>query len=216
MLAKKVALDSKTLLDPASPEWEKVPVETVNMGGAPLADQPSRYIRTAWADRPIGKVRFLNVRAAHNGKDLLFRLEWRDESRDVDYEGRGLPDGAGVLFPLNGDAPLATMGSEEAPVNAWFWRADQPDAARNVRAQGIGTVEDTEKSRIAARSQWEEGTWRLVLSRPLVVANQKGETVQLAAGGSTKVAFAVWEGDSGERAGIKAFSKQWRELTIEG
>ena len=216
MLAKKVALDSKTLLDPASPEWGKIPVETVNMGGTPLANQPSRYIRTAWADRPIGKVRFLNVRAAHNSKDLLFHLEWRDESRDVDYSGRGLPDGAGVLFPLNGDAPLATMGSEEAPVNAWFWRADQPDAARNVRARGIGTVEDTEKSRIAARSEWKDGTWRLVLSRPLAVADQKGETVQLAAGGSTKVAFAVWEGGSGERAGIKAFSKQWRELTLEG
>jgi DMSO reductase family type II enzyme heme b subunit len=108
------------------------------------------------------------------------------------------------------------MGSEEAPVNAWFWRADQPDAARNVRARGIGTVEDTEKSRIAARSEWKDGTWRLVLSRPLAVADQKGETVQLAAGGSTKVAFAVWEGGSGERAGIKAFSKQWRELTLEG
>jgi len=210
MLAKKVALNSKTLLNPASPEWEKVPVETINMGGTPLANQPSRYIRTAWADRPIGKVRFLNVRAAHNGKDLLFHLEWRDESCDVDYSGRGFPDGAGVLFPLNGDAPLTSMGSEEAPVNAWFWRADQPEAARNVRAQG------TEKSRIAARSEWKDGTWRLVLSRPLAVADQKGEAVQLAAGGSTKVAFAVWEGGSGERAGIKAFSKQWRELTLEG
>jgi DMSO reductase family type II enzyme heme b subunit len=216
MLAKKVALDSKTLLDPASREWEKVPVETVSMGGTPLANQPSRYIRTVWADRPIGKVRFLNVRAAHNGKDLLFHLQWRDESRDVDYSGRGFPDGAGVLFPLDGDASVTTMGSEEAPVNAWFWRADQPETARNVRAEGIGTVEDTEKSRIAARSEWEDGTWRLVLSRPLAVVDQKGETVQLAAGASTKVAFAVWEGSSGERAGIKAFSKQWRELSLEG
>ena len=216
MLAKKVALDSKALLDPASPEWEKVPVETISMGGTPLAKQLSRYIRTVWADRPIGKVRFLNVRAAHNAKDLLIHLEWQDEDRDVDYSGRGFPDGAGVLFPLNGEAPLATMGSEEAPVNAWFWRADQPEAARNVRAHGIGTVEDSEKSRIVARSDWKEGTWRVVLSRPLAVANQKGETVQLAAGGSTKVAFAVWEGASGERAGIKAFSKQWRELTLEG
>jgi hypothetical protein len=179
MLAKKVALKSKTLLNPASPEWEKLPVEAINMGGTPLASQPSRYIRTAWADRPIGKVRFLNVRAAHNGKDLLFHLEWRDESHDVDYSGRGFPDGAGVLFPLSGDALLTSMGSEKAP-------------------------------------EWKDGTWRLVLSRPLAVADQKGETVQLAVGGSTKVAFAVWEGGSGERAGIKAFSKQWRELTLEG
>jgi DMSO reductase family type II enzyme heme b subunit len=215
MLAKKVALDSKTLLNPASPEWEKVPVETIGMGGTPLANQPSRYIRTVWADKPVGKVRLLNVRAAHNGKDVLFQLEWRDESRDVDFNGRGFPDGAGVLFPLNGDAPLATMGSAEAPVNAWFWRADEPEAARNVRAQGIGTVEDSEKSRVSARSEWKDGTWRVVLSRPLAVADQKGEAVQLAVGGSTNIAFAVWEGGSGERAGIKAFSKQWRELNLE-
>jgi DMSO reductase family type II enzyme heme b subunit len=216
MLVKKVALDSKTLLDPASPEWEKVPVETINMGGTPLASQPSRYIRTVWADKPIGTVRFLSVRAVHNGRDLLLRLEWQDESRDVDFLSRGFPDGAAVLFPLNGDAPLATMGSEKAPVNAWFWRADQADVARNVRASGIGSVEDTEKSRIAARSQWKDGAWSVVFSRPLTVADQKGEAVQLAAGGSTKVAFAVWEGSGGERAGIKAFSNQWRELSLEG
>lgn len=216
MLVKKMALDSKTLLDPASPEWEKVPVETINMGGTPLASQPSRYIRTVWADKPIGKVRFLSIRAAHNGQDLLLRLEWQDDSQDVDFLGRGFPDGAAVLFPLNGDAPLATMGGEEAPVNAWFWRADQPEVARNVQAHGIGSVEDTEKSRIAARSQWKDGVWCVVFSRPLAVADQKGEAVQLAAGGSTKVAFAVWEGSSGERAGIKAFSNQWRELNLEG
>jgi len=216
MLAKKVALDSKALLDPASPEWDKIAVESVGMGGTPLASQPSRYIRTVWADRPIGKVRFLNVRAAHNGNDVFFQLEWRDESKDVVFNGRGFPDGAGVLFPLNGDAPLATMGNAEAPVNAWFWRADEPEAARNVRAGGIGTVEDSEKSRVSARSEWKDGAWRVVLSRPLALADQKGEAVQLAAGGSTKIAFAVWEGGSGERAGIKAFSKQWRELNLEG
>ncbi len=215
MLVKKVALDSKTLLDPASPEWEKVAVETVGLGGTPLVSQPSRYIRTVWADRPIGAIRFLDVRAAHNGQDLLLRLEWKDQSHDVDFLSRGFPDGAAVLFPLNGDAPLGTMGSEKAPVNAWFWRADQPEAARNVQAQGIGSVEDTEKSRIAARSLWKDGTWYVVLCRPLTVADQKGEAVQLAAGGSAKVAFAVWEGSSGERAGIKAFSKDWRELSLE-
>ena len=216
MLVKKVALDSKTLLDPASPEWGKVPVETISLGGTPLAGQPSRYIRTVWADRPIGGVRFLSVRAAHNGQDLLLRLEWTDESRDADFKSRGFPDGAAVLFPLNGEAPLATMGSDKAPVNAWFWRADQPDQARNVQAHGIGTVEDSEKSRIAARSQWKDDAWRVVLCRPLAVADQEGEAVQLKAGGSTKVAFAVWEGNNGERAGIKAISKQWRELSLEG
>jgi DMSO reductase family type II enzyme heme b subunit len=40
--------------------------------------------------------------------------------------------------------------------------------------------------------------------------------VALEAGKSVKVAFAVWDGASGERAGIKSFSKQWQELTLEG
>lgn len=211
MLVKKVALDSKTLLDPASPEWEGVPIETVGMGGTPLAGQPSRYIRTAWADRPIGAVRFLGVRAVHNGQDLLLRLEWGDESRDVDFTGRGFPDGAAVLFPLNGDAPLATMGSEKAPVNAWFWRATMTEEAQSLIAKGPGTVEETAKSATQVRARWEDGRWQVVFARPLSV---DGDGVQLSSGRPTKVAFAVWQGSSQERAGIKAFSKHWRELEI--
>ncbi len=190
MLVKKVALDSKTLLDPASPEWEKVPVETISLGGTPLAGQPSRYIRTVWADRPIGGVRFLNVRAAHNGQDLLLRLEWTDESRDADFKSRGFPDGAAVLFPLNGEAPLASMGSDKAPVNAWFWRADQPDQARNVQAHGIGTVEDSEKSRIAARSQWKDGAWRVYV-RFGAFGNLEGQFRQVASRGARSDAEAI-------------------------
>ena len=93
-----------------------MPVETINMGGTP-AGQPALSLHPHRLGRPaIGKVRFLAVRAAHNGKDLLFQLECGTRARDVDYSGRGFPDGAGVLFPLNGDAPLATMGSESRPL----------------------------------------------------------------------------------------------------
>jgi complex iron-sulfur molybdoenzyme family reductase subunit gamma len=184
------------------------------MGGTPLAQQPSRYIRTAWSDRPIGSVRSLAVRSAHNGKEVFFLLEWGDSTQNTDYVGRDFPDGAGILFPLNGDAPLDTMGSESQPVNAWFWRADFEDGAKNITASGIGTVDESEKSSIAARAQWNDGTWRVVFARPLTVAGN--QAVALEAGKSLKVAFAVWEGSSGERAGIKSFSKRWQELTLEG
>ena len=214
MLAKKLTAEAKVLLDPAASAWDSVPVQTIAMGGTPLAQQPSRYIRTAWSDRPIGSVRSLAVRSAHNGKEVFFLLEWRDDTQNADYVGRDFPDSAGILFPLKGDAPLETMGSESQPVNAWFWRADSEDGAKNITASGIGTVAESETSSIAARAQWQDGTWRVVFARPLTVAGN--QAVALEAGKSLKVAFAVWEGSSGERAGIKSFSKHWQELTLEG
>jgi DMSO reductase family type II enzyme heme b subunit len=216
MLAKKVTAKAKDLLNPASRQWAQVPAETMAMGGAPLAHQGSRYIRTAWSDRPIGQVRSLSVKSAHNNKEIFFLLEWADATKDDDYVGRGFPDGAGILFPLKADAPLKSMGSEGQPVNVWFWRADFEDGAQNNTARGVGTVEATEKSAISARGQWKASTWRVVFARPLAVAEQKDETVQLEVGKPVKVAFAIWEGSSGERAGIKSFSKDWRELTLEG
>ena len=214
MLAKKLTAEAKVLLDPAASAWDGVPAEAIAMGGTPLAQQPSRYIRTVWSDRPIGSVRSLEVRSAHNGKEVFFLLEWGDSTENTDYVGRDFPDGAGILFPLNGDAPLDTMGSESQPVNAWFWRADFEDGAKNITASGIGTVSESEKSSIAARAQWNDGTWRVVFARPLTVTGN--QAVALEAGKSLKVAFAVWEGSSGERAGIKSFSKRWQELTLEG
>ena len=36
-----------------------------------------------------------------------------------------------------------------------------------------------------------------------------------SAGRSTSFGVAVWEGGRGERAGIKAFSGDWRELALQ-
>lgn len=216
MQAKKVDVDAKVLLDPGAAEWAQVPAETMAMGGTPLSLQPSRYIRTKWSDKPVGSVRSLSVRSAHNGKEVFFLLEWQDPSQNVDHSGTDFPDGAGVLFPLNADAPLNQMGSEKQPVNAWFWRADFEDGGQTITARGLGSVTAAEKSSVSAQGQWQDGRWRLVLARPLAVGEQEGEAVQLAVGKTCKVAFAVWEGSSGERAGLKSFSKQWRELTLDG
>jgi len=84
MLAKKLTAEAKTLLDPAASAWDSAPAETIIMGGTPLVQQPSRYIRTAWSDRPIGSVRSLVVRSAHNGKEVFFLLEWRDDTQNTD------------------------------------------------------------------------------------------------------------------------------------
>lgn len=210
MKAVKLQLATRTLLNPAAPQWARVPAEEINLGGTPIHLQPSRYIRTVWALRPIGAVRYLKVQAAHNSHDIAFRLEWADESENRDYgDGSVFPDAAGILFPLNSDAPLHTMGSADAPVAAWYWRASAQEP-QELTARGLGTVEPAGHQGLQARAQWSEGRWALTFARPLVA-----QELKLASATTTKVAFAVWEGSSQERAGLKAFSRHWRELVIE-
>ncbi len=69
--------------------------------------------------------------------------------------------------------------------------------------------------RSETQSTWGNGAWAVVFARPLAVPELKDEAVQLAPGKPVKIGFAVWEGSNGERAGVKSFSKEWRELTLE-
>jgi DMSO reductase family type II enzyme heme b subunit len=213
MKAVKLQLATRTLLNPAAQQWSKVPAEEISLAGTPLDQQPSRYVRTAWAGKPVGAVRFLTVQAAHNGKDIAFRLEWADETQNSDHsDGSVFPDAAGVLFPVKKDAPLESMGSAKAPVNAWYWRANLPEGeGQNVIAAGAGTVQETPKSLAQTRARWADGRWQVVLARPFAI---DGDGVQLSPKQSIKVAFAVWEGSSQERAGLKSFSKHWLDLEI--
>lgn len=214
MKAVKLQLATRTLMNPGAAQWSKVPAEELRMGGAPLHDQPSRYVRTVWSGKAVGAVRLLKVQAAHNSKDVVFRLEWADENKNTDYgDGSVFPDAAGILFPLNGDAPLQSMGSAQAPVNAWFWRANFPEGeAQNLVAKGLGTVTKTQKSRVQAQARYHDGRWQVVFARDL---DGDADSVPLTGKKTKKVAFAVWEGAAQERAGLKSFSKEWRELAIE-
>lgn len=208
----RLQLALRTLLDPFRPQWERVPEEVVPLMRTPLHLQPTRYIRATWADRPYGVVRAVQVRVAFSSSHIFFRLQWPDAQPNMDYgDGTVFPDAAAVLFPINGDAPLLTMGSPEAPVNAWYWRADL-SRPQNLVAHGLGTVAEAEGPELWAHAIWRDGRWSLVLARAL---GEGGATaVTLVPGMVAKVAFAVWEGENQERAGIKSFSGIWRELEI--
>jgi DMSO reductase family type II enzyme heme b subunit len=214
MKAVKLQLANRTLLNPAAQQWGKVSAEELSLGSTPLHNQPSRYVRAAWAGKSVGAVRALKVQAAHNGKNIAIRLEWGDETQDVDHQdGTTFPDAAGILFPLKAEANLETMGSATAPVSAWYWRANLPDGeAQNLIAKGFGTVEPGRSGLAEARARWDDGRWQVVFMRPLSV---RGDAVRFSAKRPTKVAFAIWEGSSSERAGLKSFSKGWQELEIQ-
>ncbi len=217
MQCKKVTASRDQLLDPFSPQWNGIAGESLTMDATPLANQPSEYIKASRDQRQIGKVRNLMVQAAHNGTDVFFRLSWEDATKNVEITDNNMfPDGCGILMPLNGgEPPIDEMGSKDVPVNAWFWRADFNDTARNTVAHGLGSTQFSKQCPIQVKSAWGQGAWAVVFARALAVPEQKDETVQLAPGKAVKVGFAVWEGSNGERAGVKSFSKEWRELTLE-
>jgi DMSO reductase family type II enzyme heme b subunit len=216
MKCTRVTASPTELLDPAAGNWSTIPGEEIKMDATPLANQPSEYIKASRDEKTIGKVRKLTVQAAHDGAQVFFRLTWEDATKDVAITDINVfPDACGILMPITGrDTPIDEMGSNDDPVNAWFWRADRKDEPRNVVAKGLSTTRDTKQCAIKTKSKWENGTWSVVFTRPLAVPEQKDEAVQLDVGKTVKIGFAVWEGSNSERAGVKSFSKEWRELTF--
>ncbi len=182
----------------------------------PFDQQPTEFLRTLWEEQEFGAVKELRVRVAHNGVRLFFHLEWDDPTQDKEISDINVfSDGVGVLFPLRGDAPIESMGSQDQPVNAWYWRADFGDEPKNVTASGTGISTRYEAGSLRVRSRWSDAGWTVVFGRPFTIEESPDIAVPLAPGKTTKVGFAIWEGGSGERGGIKAFSEEWQELEIQ-
>jgi len=201
------------LLDPGADPWRKAAPERLVLIGTPIGLQPTAAVRNAWAKRRIGAVGRVDVSALHNGEVLAFRLDWSDASENRELTDTNVfPDAAAVAFPVRPGAPLVTMGAPGMPVNAWYWRADNDTQGRQVLAEGIGTSRTPDLQRVRTHGVWKGGRWSVVIARPLRVEGP--EFVQLAPGGATEFAVAVWEGSNSERGGIKSFSGGWRELRL--
>src|SRR5512140_59190 len=159
MQCKKTTVTRAELLDPVAPAWNGIPGEALTMDATPLANQPSEYIKASRDARQIGKVKNLMVQSVHNGADIFFRLTWEDGSQNTEItDTLQFPDGCGVLMPLNagtaggGDPPIDEMGSKDAPVNAWFWRADFKDKPHNTIAKGLGSTQFSKTCPIQTQS----------------------------------------------------------------
>ncbi len=214
------------LSEPGASAWQEAPVEHVALAAAPLADQQSRYVRTAWADRPYGFVRDLRAQAAHDGERFYLRLEWASptlEARGADenplsnpIEGPdAFPDSVAVMFPSSDDAQLDTKGSEEAPVEIWRWAEGMPETVEDLLATGLSTLRPAngDGADLVARSGSDGARWQVVFGRPL--ATEPEAAPSLAPGEATRLAFAVWAGANQERAGIKSYSQRWIDLALE-
>ena len=216
MLARKITVDAEAMRDPGSSVWRGARADHIALTGTPLGLQPSPYIIVSRADRPVGRIKELRVKVLHNGEEVAFCLDWTDPERNSEIsDNTDFPDAVALLFPIKEDAPLITMGAEEQPVNAWYWRANRPDRARSNVAAGLGTSRVTDESAITTMARYSGDRWKIVFRRRLRVPAARDEAVQIEPGQPLKVAFAVWDGANGERGGLKSFSPSWHPVRFE-
>ena len=214
MRVRRVAATDANLLEPGAACWTGADEHGIVLTPAPV-EMTAGVSSLVALSRGHGKVKRISARGAHNGSSLAVRLTWEDPTKDdrvLDLDR--FVDAAAVMFPLHEDANPFTMGDERNPVNAWLWRADR-DEPFDVIARGYSTSErrPAVASGLMARGVHQGGAWTVVFERPLRTGS--GEFARFDPGGSTGIAFAVWDGSNGERSGQKAVSGAFLDLKLD-
>ena len=81
-----------------------------------------------------------------------------------------------------------------------------------LSSTGPGTIEPKKTTNTSGDSDWKNGEWTLILTRPLKVDDSG--SVQFESGEKIPVAFAVWEGSRMESGSRKGVSPSWAEVEV--
>jgi hypothetical protein len=198
--------DVKTLLDPGAGAWTEVPATKILLNRTPRVYQ---------TEPPFtGKVPALEVRVARAAGKLVARLEWDDATKNVPAapprktgeagdpdklykrptgETSQFADAAAVMIPKDWTGPgfpSLQMGDAKNPVRILYWSSSR--GAEELTASGRTTVKPAERS-LTHKADYADKKWRLTLELPTVAEG-------------TPVAFAIWDGASQDRDGLKFFS----------
>lgn len=198
------------LLAPGGAAWDDIAEVHVPLSPTPLDAQPSAYVRASRAARVHGTLAAVNVAAATSEGALYVRLRWHQENpQSAITDNDTFADACAVMFPLSGsNAPLATMGSADRPVQAWHWRAGT-EVPFVVTATGLGTVARLPHHPVTVAAEWARDRWSVVFRRSL-----EGSGVPLKPGATLSAAFAVWQGWNAERAGLASHTPAWVALDL--
>lgn len=212
MKAKRIAANADVLLDVGASIWEGAEATNFSMWPTPLSmvAETSPFLALS---EDHGVIKNLRVAAVHNGDMIAIRLNWAAAKQDKLSDLDSFVDGVAVLFPVVRGAPAATMGAKGKPTNAWYWKANAKDPFE-VIAEGFASVQrlkDKTASDLKVAARHQDGEWSVILRRSLAA---RDGLVKLKPGGSTKIAFAAWNGGNAERSGRKSFSGEFVDFEI--
>jgi len=175
--------------------------KTLKLVAAPTGMQPGGYVPTAYADRSQPSTPEARLEVDRVGDIWRVRLGWdcplaiTDSSSDTNR----FVDSVALLVPTLPDAPWITMGAPGKAVEGVLWRADREELYR-MRAEGLGTmVRSAAPEGWGAEASWEGGRWSVVFGL------RGWSTLER----SRQLAFAIWRGAAGDRAGLKSVSPGW-------
>ncbi len=171
----------------------------------------------------IGKDRFftpsndtLTARALYSDAEIAILLEWDDRTESIVGDDRAekisdpeiAPDAVAVQLPVTmpegQQKPYFGMGDAGNPVSLWMWRSgtkDQPEAVSLSNSRGFKDIEkrDAAALGLSARGAYKNGTWRVVMKRPLTTGDPAAD-LQFEEGRFVPIAFAAWDGSNSEKA----------------
>jgi DMSO reductase family type II enzyme heme b subunit len=165
----------------------------------------------------------LTVRALRDPQGLAVRLDWADPTRSERSSSAEFSDAAAIQLLEAASDAFVGMGDPQHPLTVWHWRADwqryldapsngpsgaaSPATSTSIEARvvgGFGTflAQASPPGGVTGRGTWSGGRWYVVFRR------------QLAGPPPRRLAFALWDGALGDRAGQKLISG-WYPLVIE-
>lgn len=86
---------------------------------------------------------------------------------------------------------------------------NREEPAEEAIAEGFGTLTSLNELHCTAWGTWKDGTWRVILTRPLEPESENVAPIPE----STVISFAVWDGEAGNQGARKHYTR-WVDLEI--
>ncbi|OGO58636.1 MAG: hypothetical protein A2Z32_03035 [Chloroflexi bacterium RBG_16_69_14] len=136
------------------------------------------------------------------------------DRQDVEDVHPGMPDEARFPVDMGAEGPgtdgFLTGQMAGNPRSA----ATRPSSVEDLNAVGFGTLttQEPEGQNVHGSSEYRDGVWRVVMSRPLSNGDPN-DTVLQPGSAATVIAVAAWDGSRGDRNGLKSVST-WLSLVL--
>ena len=134
--------------------------------------------------------------------------EYTNMFTDFDFN----PDPARIQNELELYTSDALMSGGRA-AGSMLSQANRGRSVEDLNAIGFGTLTSQAHQDVKGKGSWVNGKWNVIVYRPLTTSDEFD--IQFKPGMETYFNAAVWDGEEGERNGLKSVSVRWRPLKIE-